>query len=115
MLSYHFDRDAPFNERNVGLGYMADNGMVGGAYRNSYNNLSLYAGKNFKRPINALLDAGVTLGGVTGYPASPVLPMVIPELTANLGDDTKLALLLQPPAGKMSKGALALQIRKLLK
>lgn len=28
MLSYHFDRDANFNEANPGLGYMADNGLL---------------------------------------------------------------------------------------
>lgn len=115
MMSYHFDRSKDFNEQNVGLGYMSENGLLGGVYNNSYNKPSVYAGKNFSYPLNGLLSAGVTVGGVTGYPAAPVLPMIVPELSANLGDDTKLALMLEPPLGNKTKGALALQIRRAIK
>lgn len=115
MMSYHFDRSKDFNEQNPGLGYMSEGGLLGGMYRNSYSKPSVYAGKQFSTPINGLLSAGLTVGGVTGYPAAPVLPMVVPELSANLGDSTKVALMLEPPVGNKTKGALALQIRKALK
>ena len=114
MASYHFDRDADFNEANPGIGYRHDNGLLGGVYKNSYGKTSVYAGKNWQVPVGGLLNAGVTVGGVTGYPAGKVLPMLVPEINAKTGDVT-WALMLQPPVGGKTKGAIGLQIRKDIK
>jgi hypothetical protein len=113
MASYHFDRSKDFNEINPGIGYMTKDGWGGGVYKNSYNRPSFYAGKEMRYPVNGLLDAALTLGAVTGYPAKDVLPMVLPSLIGKLGQH-EMALMLQPPMGP-TKGALGLQYRYRLK
>lgn len=116
MMSYHFDEDRGLNSSNVGLGYMSDKGLMGGIYHNSNHKPSVMLGKHWETPLNSVFNAGLTAGLVTGYPASPVLPMVVPELSANLGSpDNKLVLMIEPPAGKLSKGALVLQLRRAIK
>lgn len=114
MISYHLDRTTPYNEKHPALGYVHESGWGGGVYRNSYGKTSAYGGKEFRVPINGLLDAGVTVGAVTGYPKSSVVPMVLPSLMLKTGG-SEWALLLQPPVKGATKGALVLQYRKRLK
>lgn len=113
-MSYHFDKSKDFNEANPGIGYRSENGLLGGVYRNSYNKPSVYAGKQYETSIGGPFNAGITMGGVTGYPAASVLPMIVPEISADMGD-SQFALMLQPPVGNKTKGALALQYRKRIK
>lgn len=113
-IAYHLDATAPFEKFSPGIGYMNESGLGGGVYRNSYGKTSVYGGKEFRAPINGLLDAGVTLGAVTGYPKSSVLPMALPGLMMKTGG-SEWALLFQPPVNGTTKGALVLQYRKKLK
>lgn len=115
LISYHFDRKAGFNERHPGLGYSTADGYGAGWYRNSLDKDSFYVGKEWRKPLNGMLDATLQASLVTGYPAAPVLPAVMPGLLGKLGDGHELALMLMPPAGKYSRGGVALQYRKKLK
>lgn len=115
MASYHFNRDAGYNERHPAIGLMRPDGWAGGWYKNSHGKSSFYVGKEFKKQLLPGLQAALMLGGVTGYPLAPVSPAVLPSLIADLPAKQKLALLLMPPAGKVAGGGLALQYRKELK
>lgn len=114
MASYHFDRDASLNEAHPAIGYVAPSGWGGGVYKNSLGKTSVYAGKEFRWPLNGLLDAGLQVGGVTGYPMAPIVPAILPGLIGKLGDH-ELSLMLMPPAGKHTSGGVVLQYRKKLK
>lgn len=114
MISYHLNRDANFNEFNPGVGYVNEAGWGGGVYKNSYGKTSVYAGREFRWPLNGLLDAAVQTGIVTGYPLAPVVPAVLPGLIGKLGDH-ELALMLMPKAGKHTSGGVVLQYRKKLR
>lgn len=115
LASYHFDRTAGFNETHPGLGYQSPEGYGAGWYKNSHGKDSFYAGKEWRWPLNGLLDANFQAGLVTGYPMAPVVPAVMPGLIGKLPGGHELNLMLMPPAGKYSKGGVALQYRKQLK
>ena len=70
LLSYHINAHQNFNQENYGFGLQVDN--VGAmVYENSYNDTSVMLYLDV--PLNSY--AGVTVGGVTGYAHSPVLPV----------------------------------------
>lgn len=69
--SYHFDRSARLNERNPGVLYEADNGLVLGTYLNSYREQSVLAGYIWRPVRIGPVDAGLMAGAATGY-KSPV-------------------------------------------
>lgn len=106
MLSYHFDRAEPYSEVHPGLGYRSEQDYVVGVYLNSYRRPSVYAGRRFGGS-----HIGLTLGLVSGYPQMRVAPFALPEVSFELGGST-WALMLQPPVGHVTKGALLLQWRK---
>lgn len=60
--SQHFPEQDYHNQRNVGVYALADNGVVGGFYKNSHDRTTVYAGKVWKV---GPFDAGVV--GATGY------------------------------------------------
>lgn len=81
LTSYHADRDAGYNENNLGIGIEYD-GFVAGYYKNSIHKDTFYAGYVY-RPIEyKYFKAGVLVGAMTGY-AIPV--MAVP--TVNIGTD----------------------------
>lgn len=77
--SHHFP-DAGMNNFNPGAYYRSDSGLVAGAYLNSDRKWSTYAAK-----IVHVGPIDVALGAVTGYPAAPVLPMVVPSYRFDSG------------------------------
>lgn len=72
-----------YNNLNVGLGYVSADGWVIGAYHNSYEKLTVYAGKNWMWAIGPTLfgrspEIGFTLIAATGYEHranSPIVPL----------------------------------------
>jgi hypothetical protein len=73
LVSHHFPaRD--FNNINPGVYWRGDAGWTLGAYRNSLERTSAYAGYSWKWRTLAL-----TAGGVTGY-ADDVQPLLVPSL-----------------------------------
>lgn len=90
------------NDANPGI-YLRDaSGWTAGAYYNSQRRTSVYFGKTWQAGPWAL-----TAGGVTGYRAAPVLPLLIPS--AKLGP---LRLALIPPIKRRAAGGIHLSIEK---
>jgi hypothetical protein len=105
-----------FNEQNTGLGYRSPEGWMLGAYRNSINKPSVYAGREFSTTLfgeggDHHLDAGVMLGGVTGY-GRPVTPAILPELIYRMPQGRALAATVVPPIKGVTPATFALQMRK---
>ena len=69
--SYHFG-PTEYNNANYGLGYAFDNNFVLGAYENSINKTSVYAGYCF----TVTQRISVLAGAVSGYEI-PVAPAVV--------------------------------------
>lgn len=80
--SYHFERDKGYNNANYGLGYKFDNLLVIGAYHNSNERVSTYAGYHFS--FNE--HVGVVLGVVTGYQKHDIWPAAVITFTAPIGN-----------------------------
>ena len=85
----YFDRNGyrEFNENNTGGGitYEIDNNVevLGGFFKNSYNNTAVYGGFDFHTSRARYVSVGVALGPITGYKDTPqnaywmVLPNVV--------------------------------------
>lgn len=86
--TYHFDRNRGYEEFNPGAYVRCDN-ITAGAYRNSEGKPSVYAGYT-GRPF-ASIPLDVTVGGVTGYRRSTVVPLLVPSVRIG---DARLSLLL---------------------
>lgn len=113
--SHHFG-GGDFNEQNTGLGYRSPGGWMFGAYNNSLGKPSAYVGKEFATNLlgeggDHRLDAGVMLGGVTGY-GRPVTPAVLPELIYRMPEGRSLAATVVPPIKGVTPATLAIQMRK---
>lgn len=92
--SHHFP-DAGMNNFNPGAYYTTDASITVGGYLNSHRKPSFYAAK--------VVHAGwvdVALGGVTGYPAAPIMPLVVPSI--RFGSGLRLALV---PKGHFNRAA----------
>lgn len=68
--SVHINAEQEYNERNPGLG-IDYRTWIAGVYRNSLDNVSVYAGKSFELSQHFGIKAGL----VTGYD-DPVSPMI---------------------------------------
>ena len=88
LTSYHYSRSQDLNESNFGAGYnyqlTPTTFAVIGAFNNSYDELSVYAGAKWL-PIKKMnFKAGFVAGVVTGYDddtdANEIQPMIIPEI-----------------------------------
>jgi hypothetical protein len=114
FVSKHINPDHQYNENNVGIGYLGPGGWMGGAYKNSLNKTSVYAGREALRDLfgdrNNGLRGGVVVGAVTGY-GKPLTPMVLPELVYRMGDQS-IAGTFVPPVRGMTPATVALQLRR---
>ncbi len=76
LLSYHFDRNKNYRERNWGLGAEAiiapDHALLLGTYLNSENGRSYYAGYQWRplhwQPYGLNVSAGLAVSAIDGYP-----------------------------------------------
>lgn len=114
FLSKHLGTDRKYNETNTGLGFGARGGLLFGGYENSLGRPSFYAAKEWKtdpyRIGSVDLQGGLLGGAVTGY-GRPVMPLLMPEVLASMGDHS-MALGLVPPIKNVTPAVLALQYRK---
>jgi hypothetical protein len=89
LASKHSSYKQDWNDANFGVYARWDNGITLGTLRNSERAQSYYAGWTGDWALAKRIDAGLTLGLITGYKRAPVLPMVVPSLrlavTENLG------------------------------
>ena len=83
--SYHFDREANYNEFNYGVFYRrwfnSNQSVHVGAYRNSYNDTSVVVGAGYEWALGRDFSFTLQYGVVTGYERSPVLPYVLPTFS----------------------------------
>lgn len=119
--SRHMARKENFNESNRGFGLRFDGGWVVGAYYNSIWRYSIYAGREYQwhvaGPDSFKLNAGVVLGGVSGYEDGIQLGgvqhgihlAVLPELVLAMRY-AEAALIYIPSAAK-TPATLAAQLR----
>lgn len=85
--SYH-PRVRTFNELNAGIAYRgySDKFFVsGGLYNNSLNKPSAYIGAGSDLVTIKNMRLSLVGGVITGY-LIPVMPFIIPEVSANFGD-----------------------------
>jgi hypothetical protein len=63
-----------FNESNLGIAYVGDNGINVGVYNNSYSDTSVYVGYSIETSYSEYVTFGALAGVVTGYEKA-VMPM----------------------------------------
>ena len=96
--SAHFDSThTNYNNLNLGLGVRLENGAVLGAYDNSFDDLSVYAGYDAKLAQWGPVEARVTFYAVTGYTVA-VLPEVMAYASVKLSPRVYLSLGASPYA-----------------
>ncbi len=78
-LASHHSPDRGYNNTNPGMYLRTTDGLTVGMYKNSEYRYSFYAGRTYEAEYRGWL-ADLTLGGVTGYKSSPLLPMVVPSI-----------------------------------
>lgn len=83
-LSKHFGGNIEYNERNPGFGITAEKvedgivkGLLGGTYKNSFNDRSFYAGGHLAKRFGKdyYMDLGVSGGLISGYDEGKIVPM----------------------------------------
>jgi hypothetical protein len=101
IASYHFDRDIPYQEINPGVYAICDK-WTAGVYRNSFNDLSVFAGYSLE-----LGPFSIALGVVTGYGryGKSVQPLIFPSVKIG---PVRLGVI--PPPEPKAKGALTLSV-----
>jgi hypothetical protein len=100
IATAHFGGDG-LQPHTPGLYARADSGpfegLTLGGYRNSYGLQSRYLAYTLQTASRVF---ALTVGAVTGYPARPVLPMLVPSARVPLGDTgaaLRLAFIPKPP------------------
>jgi hypothetical protein len=98
-----------YNNVNPGLYLRLDNGVTLGTLRNSESRQSVYVGYTAETPAWHALRAAVTVGGITGYRAAPVMPLVVPSVAYEFAPTfrVRLGYIPRPPV-KNSSSALSL-------
>lgn len=99
LATYHFNRNAVFNELNPGV-YTYCGGWVAGTYRNSERGHSQYLGRTF-----AIGPVELVAGIVNGYVRGP-LPLLLPSY--KLSQNVRLTLL--PPIPKATTNTAGLHV-----
>jgi len=98
----------PPNNVNPGVYVETTEGWTAGTYRNSQYRQSFYAGRTLDLDLAPVITASLTLGAITGYRQSPVLPLAVPSLRLRLSDDVATRVAYVPRVEK--KGAAAVHL-----
>lgn len=102
-----------FCDFNPGVYGRWASGFTAGVYRNSECNTSAYAGWTWEtKPIIFGVRAAITVGGVIGYQAEPILPLAVPSLAAQINKSTALRLGYIPKVEKRGAHALHLMVER---
>lgn len=117
MLSYHFDKDNGYNNKNLGFGaeyvFSSVASITGGGFKNSDHEHSNYLGIYYHPVAIGFFKVGFVAGGLSGYPATNNggwFPALIPTISAEsrwVGAN----LLLIPSVGDKVHGAISLQLK----
>jgi hypothetical protein len=84
----------------AGVYAVAPGGLTAGALRNSHGRGSLYLAHTWQRG-----PWGLTAGAITGYPARPVLPMLVPSVRVPLGSGAAARLSYLPRVPRYGSSA----------
>jgi hypothetical protein len=85
-----------FNNVNPGMYVRLDNGLTAGFYKNSYTRESGYVAYTVET--DRQLSVAITVGGVTGYPAARVMPLVVPSIAYHFDKSAvRLGIVPRPP------------------
>ena len=111
LATAHFGGPAAdqMHNANPGAYLQMANGATAGAYLNSYGRPSVYAGWTWT---TANGRWSLTAGGVTGYPATTVAPMLVPSMRIGLGSSgwaARLAYLHKPHSDGANGAHLSLE------
>ena len=83
--SYHFNRDAGYNELNLGLKYThyyhQHRGLHIGGYKNSEYNMSYFVGIEDSWELSEDFAVSLGAGIVTGYERTNILPYILPTIS----------------------------------
>ena len=94
LVSRHSSYAQRWNDTNPGVYARWSNGLTVGTFHNSERAQSVYAAWSHDWPVveaaGASLNAGITLGAVTGYQRAPLLPLVAPSLRLGIGQHAGL-------------------------
>lgn len=105
-----------YNNTNLGLGYLSNNGFLFGAYDNSYSNMTVYAGKMWMWKVGASpLEIGATATVVTGYEERTGHPISLNGALAasfRLTEKHKMYLMVIPPISNDTVGVAHLVLSK---
>jgi hypothetical protein len=117
MVSYHFDKDNGYNNKNFGFGaeyvFSSVASLTGGGFKNSDHEHSNYLGIYYHPVTISFLKVGFVAGGLSGYPATNNggwFPALIPTISAESGW-VGANLLLIPSVGDKVHGAISLQLK----
>ena len=80
LASVHDSYKQDWNDANPGLYLRLENGATIGTFKNSERSQSVYAGWSKDWSLTSRIDAGIMLGGITGYQRAKVLPMAVPSV-----------------------------------
>lgn len=95
IASAHIDTypNAPeMQNANPGLYVEFKNHVVLGVYRNSLGKDSAYVAYNLEFQRLGRVTPSLVLGGVTGYPAGRIIPMLLPSLRVPVATNTYVRL-----------------------
>ena len=101
--SWHDEKG--FNNTNPGVYLKLQNGLTIGTVLNSESNQSFYLAKTLTQEYKSF-DLSVSLGLISGYKTSKVLPMIIPSLGYKINDDITLRSSFLPKINKQGSNAL---------
>jgi hypothetical protein len=94
----------PYNNRNTGLYYVTDSGLVVGAYRNSYNVDTVYAGRQWVSPSYGPVRFAATAAVATGYQTVHGIGKLRPMLMPSVLVDTPLGVTVRYSAAPAKGG-----------
>ena len=109
LATAHFGGEG-LHSSTPGVYLTTNSGLTLGAYSNSYGATSTYAAWTWQ---TADKRFALTAGGVTGYPAARVMPLLVPSVRIPIvgGASARLSFLAKPPK-KGSAGGLHLSVER---
>lgn len=105
--TYHFKNQAKLNDNNYGLGLGYGPYFIG-AYKNSYNRTSEYAGYELSTHY-PIINVGLGVGAITGY--GPIKPLIVPEVKFTPIKRLTVAFIVAPRTYQSPHGLISMQLR----
>lgn len=104
-----------FESVTPGIYAVTPEGTTAGILRNSEKRLSLYVGKTYETEDRRW---ALTVGGITGYTSTPLVPLAVPSFRLKVSDQAAWRLSFLPRAPKVGTSAavhLSLELTGLLR